>query len=109
MLLLNTFLIAVCFLHYELQKTHDKKWPKIKQGYPIYMHLSVFVDKMLCPKLEEVEFHQKWWCCKDYLNCGVELLKFLLVSKVRSRCLSQVAAFSSMLCWEKEEAANGRK
>ena len=54
-----------------------KEWPEREQDYPVYTHLTDVVDKTLCPKLDEVEFHQKGCCERECLNCGVELLKFL--------------------------------
>ena len=71
----ETSMLFTSCMNYRKQLIKER--PEREQGYPIFTHLTDLVDKTLCPKLEEAEFHQKGCCDRECLNCGVELLKFL--------------------------------
>ena len=72
------------------RKQLKKEQPEREQDYPVYTHLTDLVDITPCPKLDEVEFHQKGCCKRECLNCGVELLKFLLEEEHMEQTGAQV-------------------
>ena len=84
----ETSMLFTSCMNYRKQLIKER--PEREQGYPIFTHLTDLVDKTLCPKLEEAEFHQKGCCDRECLNCGVELLKFLLEEESTEQTGAQV-------------------
>ena len=61
----------------KFRKQLVKESPEKEHEYPVYTHLTDVVDKTLCPKLQEDDFHQKKCCDRECPNCGIKVLKFL--------------------------------
>ena len=98
----ETSMLFTSCMNYRKQLIKER--PEREQGYPIFTHLTDLVDKTLCPKLEEAEFHQKGCCDRECLNCGVELLKFLLEEESTEQTGAQVKwqRFEYVMLGEKE-------